>query len=175
MLRKAFDKVRRNTYQSISLEQKSPDKPGIFCSWSWREDYSPASRLTPAGPASRFGTLTRTVKPAVLISSGDSNPRELHTKKARINRAFFVHGAGERIRTPDRLITNQQLYQLSYASILHKPTLSRYLASRVFYSTEKKFPAYLQKESFSSGQSERTMLLSKAISCSGASLISIQY
>ncbi len=30
MLRKAFDKVRRNTYQSISLEQKSPDKPGIF-------------------------------------------------------------------------------------------------------------------------------------------------
>ena len=26
-------------------------------------------------------------------------------------------GAGERIRTPDRLITNQMLYQLSYAGL----------------------------------------------------------
>ena len=27
-------------------------------------------------------------------------------------------GAGEGIRTPDRLITNQELYQLSYASLI---------------------------------------------------------
>ena len=30
----------------------------------------------------------------------------------------FSHGAGEGIRTPDPLITNQMLYQLSYASKL---------------------------------------------------------
>ena len=29
-----------------------------------------------------------------------------------------LNGAGERSRTPDRLITNQLLYQLSYASVL---------------------------------------------------------
>ncbi len=29
------------------------------------------------------------------------------------------HGAGEGIRTPDPLITNQMLYQLSYASKTH--------------------------------------------------------
>ena len=30
-------------------------------------------------------------------------------------------GAGEGIRTPDRLITNQELYQLSYASLIPNP------------------------------------------------------
>jgi hypothetical protein len=34
-----------------------------------------------------------------------------------INRVFKKNGAGERSRTPDRLITSQLLYQLSYASI----------------------------------------------------------
>jgi hypothetical protein len=31
---------------------------------------------------------------------------------------FCFYGAGEGIRTPDRLITNQLLYQLSYASLI---------------------------------------------------------
>jgi hypothetical protein len=35
------------------------------------------------------------------------------------------NGAGERIRTADRLITNQLLYQLSYASIASKLDPSR--------------------------------------------------
>ena len=31
--------------------------------------------------------------------------------------ALSAHGAGEGIRTPDPLITNQMLYQLSYAGL----------------------------------------------------------
>ena len=34
-------------------------------------------------------------------------------------------GAGERSRTPDRLITSQLLYQLSYASSIKTPLLNR--------------------------------------------------
>ena len=37
-------------------------------------------------------------------------------------------GAGEGIRTPDRLITNQELYQLSYASLISVP---RWLIARM--------------------------------------------
>ena len=32
------------------------------------------------------------------------------------HQTFYLNGAGERNRTPDRLITNQLLYLLSYAS-----------------------------------------------------------
>jgi len=39
----------------------------------------------------------------------------LHIKTAP-NGTVFIYGAGERIRTTDLLITNQLLYQLSYAS-----------------------------------------------------------
>ena len=35
---------------------------------------------------------------------------------------FTKNGAGERSRTPDRLITSQLLYQLSYASIFIEVT-----------------------------------------------------
>jgi hypothetical protein len=36
-----------------------------------------------------------------------------------LNTAEVKNGAGERNRTPDRLITNQLLYLLSYASAIH--------------------------------------------------------
>ena len=35
----------------------------------------------------------------------------------------MLYGAGERNRTPDRLITNQLLYLLSYASLTRVPNL----------------------------------------------------
>ena len=39
-------------------------------------------------------------------------------KKAAISRNPLFFGAGDRIRTYDRLITNQLLYRLSYASMI---------------------------------------------------------
>ncbi len=55
---------------------------------------------------------------------GESRPcseRGTGINKARYTGLFdligFLVGAGEGIRTPDRLITNQLLYQLSYASL----------------------------------------------------------
>ena len=45
---------------------------------------------------------------------------------SRVDNFLFYHGAGSRIRTDDLLITNQLLYQLSYAGIYYgKPTLAR--------------------------------------------------
>jgi hypothetical protein len=45
-------------------------------------------------------------------STDRSNKRKLQAFLQQVN------GAGEGIRTPDPLITNQMLYQLSYAGIL---------------------------------------------------------
>jgi hypothetical protein len=41
---------------------------------------------------------------------------EWQRRLARCVKSVYFYGAGEGIRTPDRLITNQLLYQLSYAS-----------------------------------------------------------
>jgi hypothetical protein len=47
-------------------------------------------------------------------------------KKPHNNNSYkaLLYGAGERIRTADRLITNQLLYQLSYTSIFREPKLA---------------------------------------------------
>ena len=45
----------------------------------------------------------------------------LHKKKGLPEKplqAFVFYGAGDKIRTRDRLITNQLLYHLSYASLI---------------------------------------------------------
>jgi hypothetical protein len=47
-----------------------------------------------------------------------------------------MHGAGSRIRTDDLLITNQLLYQLSYAG---ENALKRYKSYRVTTGTPKEF------------------------------------
>ena len=55
-----------------------------------------------------------------------------------------IHGANGRIRTPDLLITNQLLYQLSYTSVLggnnrartYDPLLVRQVLSQLSYAPE---------------------------------------
>lgn len=44
-------------------------------------------------------------------------PNILFTFCRNVNKYMAKNGAGERSRTPDRLITSQLLYQLSYASV----------------------------------------------------------
>ena len=58
-------------------------------------------------------------------------------------------GAGERTRTPDRLITNQQLYQLSYASTTLKVSLSSLTPLRCAYHPQPR-PPWLGVRRFSS-------------------------
>ena len=53
---------------------------------------------------------------------------------------YSINGAGGRIRTPDLLITNQLLYQLSYTSISPAnriiPELSLNVNKKVYQETE---------------------------------------
>ena len=57
-----------------------------------------------------------------------------------MEQASFDGGAGRRIRTPDLLITNQLLYQLSYTSISPAnriiPELSLNVNKKVYQETE---------------------------------------
>ncbi len=46
------------------------------------------------------------------------------SRKTSCDNAETKNGAGERSRTPDRLITSQLLYQLSYASFVSFPKVS---------------------------------------------------
>ena len=47
----------------------------------------------------------------------------------------FILGAGDKIRTRDLLITNQLLYQLSYAGFSYRPFRSTQLCCRNHHNT----------------------------------------
>ena len=56
------------------------------------------------------------IEPATNSLEGCDSTIELLPQRT-VTPANRTFGAGERIRTPDRLITNQMLYQLSYAGL----------------------------------------------------------
>ncbi len=57
---------------------------------------------------------------AIQATDTHPNDRENHASQGtKLRKKRGWNGAGERNRTPDRLITNQLLYLLSYASQIH--------------------------------------------------------
>ena len=52
-----------------------------------------------------------------MLSLTGSRPKNSYFEPKRLRTSLFASGAGERTRTPDLLITNQLLYQLSYTSV----------------------------------------------------------
>ncbi len=55
------------------------------------------------------------------------------TKRPDKRRAFVLYGAGTKSRTRDPLITNQLLYQLSYAGGLLRKQVRHYSAFQIFF------------------------------------------
>ena len=62
------------------------------------------------------------------IRTTEAEQRQIYSLFPLAARELFHIGAGERTRTPDLLITNQLLYQLSYTSV--SPTPNYYIISQ---------------------------------------------
>ena len=100
-------KLTRQIYSLIPLATREPLRKATYCPYE--------AHLCQPFPLIKLSTYISFVRTAEIWLPAPL--QRFQSSKFRLTYIEKKNGAGERSRTPDRLITNQLLYLLSYASV----------------------------------------------------------